>query len=85
MYSTLTYIIAYRAIDMIVQGLSEEKSIRIISDKGQELGQAIIENLDKMINPINAIFQNLNELEDSMVGATRVFMFIDEENDDLHI
>ncbi len=42
---------------------------------------AFIENLDKMINPINAIFQNLNELEDSMVGATRVFMFIDEAND----
>ncbi len=42
---------------------------------------AFIENLDKMITPINAIFQNLNELEDSMVGATRVFMFIDEAND----
>ena len=34
-----------------------------------------------MINPINAIFNNLNELEDSMVGATRVYMFIDEAND----
>lgn len=42
---------------------------------------AFSENLDKMINPINAIFNNLNELEDSMVGATRVFMFIDEAND----
>ncbi|MBE6137315.1 MAG: ABC transporter ATP-binding protein [Erysipelotrichaceae bacterium] len=42
---------------------------------------AFSENLDKMINPINAIFQNLNELEDSMVGATRAFLFIDEEND----
>ncbi|MBQ8847718.1 MAG: YitT family protein [Candidatus Gastranaerophilales bacterium] len=54
MYSTLTYIIAYRAIDMIVQGLSEEKSIRIISDKGQELGQAIIENLNKTVTYIEA-------------------------------
>ena len=42
---------------------------------------AFVENLDKMINPINAIFMNLNELEDSLVGATRVYMFIDEEND----
>ncbi|MGM9969900.1 MAG: ABC transporter ATP-binding protein [Anaeroplasma sp.] len=42
---------------------------------------AFVENLDKMINPINAIFNNLNELEDSMVGATRVYMFLDEEND----
>ena len=42
---------------------------------------AFVENLDKMINPVNAIFNNLNELEDSMVGATRVFLFIDEAND----
>lgn len=54
MYSTLTYIIAYRAIDTIVQGLSEEKSIRIISDKGQEIGQAIIENLGKTVTYIEA-------------------------------
>ena len=37
--------------------------------------------LDKMVNPINAIFNNLNELEDSLVASNRVFMFIDEEND----
>lgn len=54
MYSTLTYLIAYKAIDTIVQGLSEEKSIRIISDKGHELGQAIIENLNKTVTYIEA-------------------------------
>lgn len=37
--------------------------------------------LDRMINPINAIFNNLNELEDSLVAANRVFMFMDEAND----
>ena len=37
--------------------------------------------LDKMINPINTIFNNLNELEDSIVAANRVYMFMDEEND----
>lgn len=37
--------------------------------------------LDKMIHPIDAIFNNLNELEDSLVAANRVFMFIDSEND----
>lgn len=37
--------------------------------------------LDKMINPINTIFNNLNELEDSLVAANRVYMFIDEKND----
>ena len=54
MYSTLTYIIAYRAIDTILQGLSEEKSIRIITDKGHELGQAIIDNLNKTVTYIEA-------------------------------
>lgn len=54
MYSTLTYIVAYKVIDMVVQGLSEEKSIRIITDKGHELGQAIIQNLNKTVTYIEA-------------------------------
>lgn len=37
--------------------------------------------LDKMINPINTIFNNLNELEDNLVAANRVYMFIDEADD----
>ena len=37
--------------------------------------------LTRMINPVNAIFNNLNELEDSMVGANRVYLFMDEAND----
>lgn len=37
--------------------------------------------LERMINPINAIFNNLNELEDSLVAANRVFLFMDEAND----
>ncbi len=39
------------------------------------------EYLDKMLQPINTIFNNLNELEDSIVAANRVYMFLDEEND----
>lgn len=54
MYSTFTYLIASKAIDAIVEGLSEEKSIRIISDKGHILGQAIIENLNKTVTYIEA-------------------------------
>ena len=37
--------------------------------------------LEKMLNPVRTIFDNLNELEDSIVAANRVYMFIDEEND----
>ncbi|MDE6656805.1 MAG: ABC transporter ATP-binding protein/permease [Anaeroplasmataceae bacterium] len=40
-----------------------------------------INYLDRMINPINAIFNNLNELEDSLVAANRVYQFMDEAND----
>ncbi len=42
---------------------------------------ALIENIEKMISPINEIFNNLNELEDSLVGCYRVYAFIGEEND----
>lgn len=54
MYSTLAYLVAYRAIDAVVQGLSEEKSMRIISDKGEELGSAIIEKLNKTVTYLDA-------------------------------
>ena len=37
--------------------------------------------LTRMINPVNTIFNSLNELEDSMVGANRVYLFMDEAND----
>ncbi len=37
--------------------------------------------LDKMLQPINTIFNNLNELEDSIVAANRVYMFLDEKAD----
>ena len=42
---------------------------------------ALVDNIDKMITPFSTIFDNLNELEDSMVGATRCYLFIEEEND----
>lgn len=40
-----------------------------------------IDYVSRMFNPINAIFNNLNELEDSLVAANRVFLFMDEAND----
>lgn len=46
--------------------------------------QAYTNYIDRMIQPINQIFNNLNELEDSLVAANRIFMFMDEPND-LHV
>lgn len=54
MYSTITYLVAYRVIDTVIQGLSEEKSIRIISDKGEEIGNAIIQKMDKTVTYLKA-------------------------------
>jgi len=54
-----------------------------VGDQGVTIGMitTFTEYLEKMINPVNTIFNNLNELEDSIVAANRVYMFIDEPND----
>lgn len=46
MYSMLTYFIAYKVIDIVMEGMNSSKSVRIISDKSYEIGQALIERLD---------------------------------------
>jgi len=40
-----------------------------------------IEYLGKLMGPISDIFSNLNSLEDSLVSASRVFEFLDKEED----
>ncbi len=46
MYSMLTYFIAYKVIDIVMEGLNSSKAVRIISDKSYEIGQQLIEKLD---------------------------------------
>ena len=46
MYSMLTYFIAFKVIDIVIEGLNSSKSVRIISDKSYEIGQTLIEKLD---------------------------------------
>ncbi|MDF2854805.1 MAG: hypothetical protein K0Q87_656 [Neobacillus sp.] len=41
MYSLLAYVIAAKAIDVVVAGLEESKSVWIISDAAEEIGDAI--------------------------------------------
>ncbi len=55
MYSILTYFIAYRMIDVVLEGLNGSKSIRIISDKWQEIGTALIEDLDISVTYLSGI------------------------------
>ncbi|MDF2946401.1 MAG: hypothetical protein K0S51_1080 [Bacillales bacterium] len=47
MYSLLAYFIAYKTIDVVIDGLDESKSAWIISDKHKEIGEAIMARLGR--------------------------------------
>ncbi len=46
MYSILTYFIAFRVIDIVMEGLNNSKSIYIITNFAKEIGDAIMKELD---------------------------------------
>lgn len=46
MYSILTYFIASRVIDVVLEGVSNSKSVRIISDKWEDIGNILINDLE---------------------------------------
>ncbi len=75
---------------MLIKRLAEVAILTYFGFRYLELGSTVVtvglittftDYLTKMINPVNAIFNNLNELEDSMVGANRVYLFMEEAND----
>lgn len=45
MYSVLVYFITYKVIDIVLEGLNESKSVTIISDKSELIGNDIIQKL----------------------------------------
>jgi uncharacterized membrane-anchored protein YitT (DUF2179 family) len=47
MYSILAYFIAFKAIDIVIDGFDESKSAWIISDKHKEIGDAILARLGR--------------------------------------
>jgi uncharacterized membrane-anchored protein YitT (DUF2179 family) len=47
MYSFLAYFIAFKTIDIVIQGLDESKSVFIISDKVEDVGDAIMDRLGR--------------------------------------
>jgi uncharacterized membrane-anchored protein YitT (DUF2179 family) len=55
MYSIITYFIAYRVIDAVLEGLNSSKSIRIISDKAEEIGQMLISDYDISVTYLSGI------------------------------
>lgn len=55
MYSIMTYFIASKVIDIVMEGLNSSKSVRIISDDSCAIGQALIEKLDISVTYLQGI------------------------------
>lgn len=55
MYSIMTYFIASKVIDMVMEGLNSSKSVRIISDEATAIGQVLIEKLDISVTYLQGI------------------------------
>ncbi|KKM11656.1 membrane protein [Clostridiales bacterium PH28_bin88] len=47
MYSLIAYFIAFRTIDVVIDGLDESKSVTIISNKPNEISEAILARLGR--------------------------------------
>ncbi|MBC1521062.1 YitT family protein [Listeria aquatica] len=54
MYSLITYFLAYKVIDIVIQGMDESKSAFIISRYYEEIGLEIMEQLGKSVTYIDA-------------------------------
>ena len=55
LYSILTYYIASKVIDSVLEGLDKAKSVRIISDYYKEIGNAIMKDLDVSVTYMKAM------------------------------
>ncbi|WP_042463960.1 YitT family protein [Neobacillus dielmonensis] len=76
MYSLLAYVIASKAIDTVVQGLEETKSVWIISDNAEAIGTAVNDRLGRGVTYLNGegaftgenkkvVFSIISRLEES--------------------
>jgi uncharacterized membrane-anchored protein YitT (DUF2179 family) len=53
MYSILTYYIASKTIDTVIQGLDDTKSVIIVSEEYEELGEAINSRLGRSVTKLH--------------------------------
>ncbi|WP_370455703.1 YitT family protein [Psychrobacillus sp. AK 1817] len=47
MYSFLAYFVAFKTIDIVIQGLDESKSVFIISEKVEDIGDTVMDRLGR--------------------------------------
>ncbi len=55
MYSIMTYFIASKVIDVVMEGFNSSKSVRIISDNASSIGETLIERLDISVTYLQGI------------------------------
>lgn len=53
MYSLIAYFIAFKTIDITVEGLEESKAVIIVSDRNEEISEAIMNRLGRGITLLN--------------------------------
>lgn len=53
MYSLIAYFIAFKMIDVTIQGLDESRSVWIISEKHREIGDALLARLGRGVTYLN--------------------------------
>lgn len=54
MYSIIAYFIAHKAIDLVLNGLEESKSVMIMSEKSAEISEAILHRLGRGVTHLYA-------------------------------
>ncbi|MFO7248500.1 MAG: YitT family protein, partial [Bacillota bacterium] len=52
MYSLIAYFIAFKTIDVVIEGLDESKSVIIISDESQKISETILARLGRGVTHI---------------------------------
>ena len=55
LYSILTYYVASKVIDTVLEGLDKAKSVRIVSDYSREIGETIMKELDVSVTYMKAM------------------------------
>jgi uncharacterized membrane-anchored protein YitT (DUF2179 family) len=53
MYSLIAYFVAFKVIDITVEGLNESKSVWIVSNEYKKIGQAIYDELGRKVTYVN--------------------------------
>jgi uncharacterized membrane-anchored protein YitT (DUF2179 family) len=53
MYSLVTYFIAFKVIDIVVEGIDESKAVMIVSDRFQDISEALTARLGRGVTLLN--------------------------------